>query len=82
MQYFIIYPNTKREDLHLDTYLLGEASLGTFIAGGGYTSFMKIAQQAPELLESISVLTDKGETLTPETFLDKLCKFKSVRIPE
>jgi|6_EtaG_2_1085325.scaffolds.fasta_scaffold52419_3 hypothetical protein len=78
MIYFILLPGDTKEDLYLETNLLGEDSFGTFYGGSGYKVLTKIIDKKPELLESVTVLTDTGQKLSVEEFFTILSNFKTI----
>tara|TARA_R100001443_G_scaffold90840_1_gene97332 strand:+ start:2395 stop:2640 length:246 start_codon:yes stop_codon:yes gene_type:complete len=76
MQYFILPSEYKQHDLMNENYLLGEQSFKVFWAGSGFNRFQRIIQEAPDVLEHIVILDDKGNDYTVEAFLDKIKKLK------
>ena len=72
MQYFIKILDDDKRDLMNEKYLLGEQSFKVFWAGTGFESLQSMIKEAPELLESISVMTDTGIFYSVEEFLDKI----------
>jgi hypothetical protein len=78
MQYFILLPGDTEKDAALDTNLLGEASFKTFYAGLGLKALMKMVDSRPELLTSVTIKTDKNETLTVEEFLTRIQPLKVI----
>lgn len=78
MQYFILLPGDTEKDAALDTNLLGEASFKTFYAGLGLKALMKMVDSNPELLTSVTIKTDKNETLTVEEFLTRIQPLKVI----
>jgi len=76
MQYFILLPGDTEKDASLDTNLLGEASFGTFYAGLGLKALMKMVDRSPELLTTVTIKTDRNETLTVEEFLTRIQPLK------
>lgn len=72
MQYFIKILDDDKQDLMNEKYLLGEQSFKVFWAGTGFESLQSMIKEAPELLESISVMTDTGIFYSVEEFLDKI----------
>ena len=78
MQYFILLPGDTEKDAALDTNLLGEASFKTFYAGLGLKALMKMVDPRPELLTSVTIKTDKNETLTVEEFLTRIQPLKVI----
>jgi hypothetical protein len=76
VQYFIFLPGDTEKDASLDTNLLGEVSFSTFYAGLGLKALMKMVDRAPELLTSVTIKTDKNQTLTVEQFLTQIQHLK------
>tara|TARA_R110002051_G_scaffold103482_1_gene175301 strand:- start:362 stop:604 length:243 start_codon:yes stop_codon:yes gene_type:complete len=72
VQYFIKILDDDKQDLMNEKYLLGEQSFKVFWAGTGFESLQSMIKEAPELLESISVMTDTGIFYSVEEFLDKI----------
>tara|TARA_Y100001963_G_C6616258_1_gene369446 strand:+ start:254 stop:490 length:237 start_codon:yes stop_codon:yes gene_type:complete len=67
-----------------ETNLLGEDNgFGVFWAGSGLKALMNIVQNHPDYLlgKKINIISDKGEALSVEDFLQSIEKLK-VRIPE
>jgi len=74
MTYFIKLTDDTNEELMFDSNILGNESFGTFYAERGMKSLMHILENHPEVLESIQIVTDKGNTLTVTEFVDKIGK--------
>ena len=67
-----------------ETNLLGEDNgFGVFWAGSGLKALMNIVQNHTDYLlgKKINIISDKGEALSVEDFLQSIEKLK-VRIPE
>lgn len=79
MQYFLMMPGDTEETAIYDSNLLGESSFKVFWAGQGLGILMKMVESQPELLEHITIRTDKNQTLTVTDFLDEI-KGYQVRI--
>ena len=80
MQYFIMMPDDDETSAMFEANLLGEDNgFGVFWSGSGLRALMRVVEINPELLPSISIKTDKNETLTVTEFLDKIKKLE-VRI--
>ena len=75
--YYLLLEGDTEEDSFYETNVLGEESLGTFYAGQGFIAFNNIVNKQPQLLESVTILTDKKQQLTITQFLDAL---KGLRI--
>ena len=76
MQYFILMPGDTEADCVNETNLLGESSFEKFYSGSGLKVLMKIVNNRPELLPSITIKTDKGKTLSIEEFLTDIKSLK------
>ena len=84
MQYFILMEGEPIENCMDETNLLGEDNgFGVFWAGSGLKALMNIVQNHPDYLlgKKINIISDKGEALSVEDFLQSIEKLK-VRIPE
>ena len=76
MQYFILLPGDTEQDTMLDTNLLGEASFAKFYPGSGLKALMKMVTQNPELLASVTIKTDRNESISVEEFLTRIQPLK------
>tara|TARA_B100001778_G_scaffold151485_1_gene124312 strand:- start:150 stop:392 length:243 start_codon:yes stop_codon:yes gene_type:complete len=76
MQYFILPSGYKQHDLMNENYLLGEQSFKVFWAGTGFNRFQKIIKEAPDVLEHVIIIDDKGTIYSVEDFLDKIKKLQ------
>ena len=76
MQYFILPDNETTPNLMNENYLLGEQSFKVFWAGSGFQRLNRIIDQAPDILEHIKIIDDKGTTYSVEEFLDKIKKLQ------
>ena len=76
MQYFILPSGYEQHDLMNENYLLGEQSFKVFWAGTGFQRLQRIIKEAPDVLEHIVILDDKGNSYTIEEFLDKIKKLQ------
>ena len=75
MQYFMIHKD--QPDGHL---IIGEDNgFGVFWADQGLKALMNVVDKRPELLTTIEIKTDKGETLKIDEFLKSIDKLQ-VRI--
>ena len=74
MMYYILF-NENTEDLW-DQNTLGEESFGTFYTGLGFVALNNIIQREPELLPTIKIKDEKGESYSLTEFLDKVEKWK------
>ena len=76
MQFFILPSGYEQHDLMNENYLLGEQSFKVFWAGSGFDRLNRIIDQAPDVLEHIVILDDKGTSYSVEDFLDKIKKLQ------
>tara|TARA_R110000824_G_scaffold29763_1_gene98668 strand:+ start:2956 stop:3201 length:246 start_codon:yes stop_codon:yes gene_type:complete len=76
MQYFILPTEYKQHDLMNEKYLLGEQSFKVFWAGTGFESLQRIIIEAPDVLDNICILDDKGKDYTVEEFLEAIKKLQ------
>ena len=76
MQYYIILPRDREQDMLNEANLIGEESLGNFWPGSGLTVLMTIVTQKPELVERVTIKTETGKQLSIEEFLSKVNKLK------
>ena len=72
MTYFIKLKDDTNEELMFDSNILGNESFGKFYAERGMKSLMTILEKHPEVIESTTIITDKGDTFTITEFIDKL----------
>ena len=79
MQYFILPARYEQDDLMNENHLLGEQSFKVFWAGTGFKRLQRIIKEAPDVLEHIEIMDDKGNFYTAEEFLDEL---KNLQIRE
>lgn len=68
MQYYLLMPGDKESELS-DANLLGESSFDNFWSGQGLKVLMKLVDKQPDLLESVTIKTDKNKTITVAEFL-------------
>ena len=77
MTYFLLMPGDTEDDALNEANLLGEDSFGTFWAGSGLTTLMKIVDTRPEILPMITIRSDKDQrSYTIEQFLTNIAKLK------
>jgi len=72
MKYYIMMPGDNAESTMFETNLLGEASFKVFWAAQGLKALMKMVDQAPEMLETVTIKTEKGESISVEQFLERI----------
>lgn len=75
-EYFIFLKDDNRHDLSYDPNVLGTESFGKFYAERGMAVLENIVENHPEMLQSTTIITDKGTKFTITEFLDKLNKLK------
>lgn len=75
MQYYLLMPGDRESELS-DANLLGESSFDNFWSGQGLKILMKLVDKQPELLESITIKTDKNKCITVAEFLSDIGKLK------
>ena len=79
MQYFILPARYEQDDLMNENHLLGEQSFKVCWAGTGFKRLQRIIKEAPDVLEHIEIMDDKGNYYSAEEFLDEL---KNLQIRE
>lgn len=77
MKYHIELPDwmvEESENLYSDSYKLGELSTinDTFYPGQGFHLFEDIVERFPERLDDVKIISDRGEGLSVEEFVEKL----------
>ena len=81
MNYYILYPDDTMDDVIKDTNQLGEDNgFGVFWASTGFRILQKLINEQHDIINHLSIVTDRGKYITIEQFLDKISKLK-VRIP-
>jgi len=65
-------PGDNAESAIFESNLLGEASFKVFWAAQGLKALMKMVDQAPEMLETVTIKTEKGESISVEQFLERI----------
>ena len=82
MRYYILYPDNTEADTINDINQLGDDNgFGVFWANRGFNVLMKAVEKNHDILNDLTIITEKGIGLTVEEFLDKIKKLK-VRIQE
>lgn len=71
MKYYILLPGDLESKLS-DANLIGESSFDTFWSGGGLKVLMTILDKRPEMLPTVSIVTDKNKIITIEQFLSDI----------
>ena len=72
MKYYIMMPGDNAESSMFESNLLGEASFKVFWAAQGLKALIKMVDQAPEMLETVTIKTEKGESISVEQFLERI----------
>jgi len=72
MKYYIMMPGDNAESTMFESNLLGEASFKVFWAAQGLKALMKMVDQAPEMLETVTIKTERGESISVEQFLERI----------
>ena len=78
MIYYILLGMDTAEDIW-DENILGEESFGTFYTGNGYKAFKNMiikADWGPEVLKSIAIIDEKGNSYSIDEFLKLLQNWK------
>ena len=65
-------PGDNAESTMFESNRLGEASFKVFWAAQGLKALMKMVDQAPEMLETVTIKTEKGESISVEQFLERI----------
>lgn len=81
MEYYILLPGDKKENLHYDSNRLGEKSFNVFWAGEGLKALMKLSKHYPEKLTEVKIIDSKNNEHTVEDFLRILDRLQ-VRIQQ
>ena len=72
MKYYIMMPGDTNESTIFESNLLGEVSFKVFWAAQGLKALMKMVDQQPEMLEVVTIKTEKGESISVEQFLERI----------
>ena len=78
MQYYLLLPGDTEADCELDSNLLGEASFNSFYTGAGMKALLKIVNQTPQLLTTLTIKTDRNESISVEEFLTRINQLKVI----
>lgn len=78
MQYYLLLPGDTETDCELDSNLLGEASFNSFYTGAGMQALLKIVNQTPQLLTTLTIKTDRNESISVEEFLTRINQLKVI----
>lgn len=71
MKYYILLPGDLESKLS-DANLIGESSFNNFWSGGGLKVLMTILDRRPEMLPTVSIVTDQNKIITIEQFLSDI----------
>lgn len=69
MEYYVLLPGDKIENLEFDVNRLGEKSFNVFWAGEGLHALMNLSKKFPERLEEVRIIDSKSTEYTVEEFL-------------
>jgi hypothetical protein len=72
MKYYIMMPGDTNESTVFESNLLGEVSFKVFWAAQGLKALMKMVDRQPEMLEVVTIKTEKGESISVEQFLERI----------
>ena len=65
-------PGDTNESTIFESNLLGEVSFKVFWAAQGLNALMKMVDRQPEMLEVVTIKTEKGESISVEQFLERI----------
>jgi hypothetical protein len=77
MIYYILLEKDSADDIW-DENILGEESFGTFYIGNGYKALTNMINREPEVLESIAIIDEKGNSYTIDEFIELISKWKII----
>jgi hypothetical protein len=69
MEYYILLPGDKIENIDYDAHKLGEQSFNVFWAGEGLKALMNLSKKFPDRLEEVRIIDSKTNEHTVEEFL-------------
>jgi|TARA_R110000822_G_scaffold180708_1_gene320416 hypothetical protein len=72
MKYYIMMPGDTNESTIFESNLLGEVSFKVFWAAQGLNALMKMVDRQPEMLEVVTIKTERGESISVEQFLERI----------
>jgi hypothetical protein len=82
MRYYILYPGDTEKSAVNDLNQLGDDNgFGVFWANQGFKVLEKAVNENHDVVEHFTIITDQGNAISVEKFLDKIKKLK-VRIPK
>jgi hypothetical protein len=76
MTYYLLLNDDNENDTMFDSNILGEESFGKFYPEKGFYGLLNINSSKPELLESIVIKKETGDSVTVEEFLDLIGSLK------
>ena len=76
MKYYLLLSGATEKDSIYETNVLGDESFGTFYPSVGFMILQRIVDQTPDVVESVKIIDDKGNSHTITSFLDKLEQWK------
>ena len=76
MTYYIILETDSPDIVQYDAGTLGSTTKTTFYPEKGFTRFIKIVDEFPDLLETATILDENKKKYTPEEFLKAIGKLK------
>ena len=65
-------PGDTNESTIFESNLLGEVSFKVFWAAQGLNALMKMVDRQPEMLEVVTIKTERGESISVEQFLERI----------
>ena len=74
MTYYIILETDSPDIVQYDAGILGESTKTSFYPDKGFTRFVKIVNEFPDLLETATILDETKKKYTPNEFLKKIGK--------
>ena len=76
MTYYIQLEGDTPDMIQYDAGILGETSKTTFYPEKGFSRFIKIVNEFPNMLETAVILDETNKKYTPEKFLKVIGKLK------
>lgn len=80
MIYYMKLETDTPDIIQYDSGKLGETTPKSFYPEKGFTRFIKIANEFPELLEKAVIFDETAKRFTPEDFLKKIEKLKIMEL--
>jgi hypothetical protein len=69
MEYYILLPGDKIENIDFDAHKLGEKSFNVFWSGEGLHALMNLSKKSPDKLKDVRIIDSKKGEHTVEEFL-------------